>query len=674
MGAATLAGIAANAVITTPTEGQVIRGGTFPISESEGAHRLNRDGSIYNATTNPGGGSTAPNASGAACGNRTTIFFGTTPISNPPVNPTGAPYGMITIKDPNNVVVFTATSPEKVISQSTVSGFTITTYNKEGPYTVNYTIPDTSTPGVYTIESSAFDSRRNATGTGCTAQPKRVIDVKHFEFRPWQQKFTDIFGNGSVSFNLFPPEFQAALRTVQGPITGGATTMHQYSLNDGSSFVVPADPAGCANNPTSCLPVGAAECTPGDAACEVRVVTINWSNATQTVYGVFDLETRAFIAQVKIGGNNMATLFSLGTENDAVFRDLLAQLAAQAAAQGIDLMSLLATKVRVTLQDGGPATIIEVSLLQGLQMYEQFPAGPTGISIIAPITATIGLFAHSYPAQTVPNPTGVAGDTVGCSTVRASDGKCIAAQPAATTQTVGRYSSRSGYGYNVLKSDLLPDLPVLPAVPPVPPVPGAPVSPATVTGLLGTVGALTPTKFFNVYGKWNTGSHAVNAGVDTNPGEPHGLPVWINPLSGLAVPADPTNTTALLTAVLLGVLLPPAFPDHAMDFLGTASWTARENCTATTCSVSGSMRGLGVAIFSDKPLPVGFRDLPLWASNPEAAAIIAQINQAIADGVTEGNAQVAAILADPNVQMVIAAIYEALGMAPPVPEAPPLPA
>jgi hypothetical protein len=171
------------------------------------------------------------------------------------------------------------------------------------------------------------------------------------------------------------------------------------------------------------------------------VLTINSSTPNQIVEGVFNLDSRAFIAHVQLGGT-IVTMFSLGPDGDAQYRDLLAQLAAQDASQGVDLMSLLATKVQLrTVNGGGQATVTAVSLLQGLQIYSENPKkGPAGLSIIAPITATVGLFAHSYSFNAVPNPTGVAGTTKGCSTAETA----TVLNPSPCT-TPGPYKPKSGY-------------------------------------------------------------------------------------------------------------------------------------------------------------------------------------------------------------------------------------
>ena len=128
--------------------------------------------------------------------------------------------------------------------------------------------------------------------------------------------------------------------------------------------------------------------------------------------------------------------------------------------------------------------------------------------------------------------------------------------------------------------------------------------------------------------------------------------------------------------------------DKAMDFLGLATWSARETCTATvgttagTCSGSGTIAttllgflpapgGLGVAIFSPEPLPVGFRTLPLlWEPNPTAAGVMAQINTAIANAQTQVGTQLNELFANPQVAMLLETIF---GSVPEVPETPAVP-
>lgn len=676
------AGIA-NAAVTSPSEGAVYRGGVVPIVESVGGRRLDAAG---NEIPNNAG---APNFN--ACG--TTSSSATT---TDPASASSLAHTRIKLFKPGDSTtpIVNALSPTRTIG--TIAGI-FPVYDRGGPFSVQWTIPDDAEPGVYTVVVSVTDRKRSTatvlsgtTSTLAACTSTTTTETRTFEYRPWTNKFKDFFDNGDVSFNLAPREFAATIHGVSTPIVnGGENRMRVFSLSDPTGLAFPDDPSTCAGDPASCLPAGAAECAPSDTACDGRFVVINWAaNAQSFVRGVFDLDTKAFLAAVSYGGNS-GVLFSLGTEGDAAARDLLNQIAALAAEQGIDLWSLLATRVKVTLHNGGESTVVAVSLLRALQIYTEKPGGPTGVSIEAPLTATVGLFAHSYRFSNVANPTGVASEVRGCATA-AANGKCSLTQPATAATSIGRFTPASGYGYNVLKSDLLPDLPKvgLPTLPAIPGLPELPVSPGTATGLTALAASVIPTKFFNIHGKWPTaacdgsifsphsGCHTTKIGLDTNPGEPHGLPVWIAPLSLLPqdpaeITADPAGTAlAIALQALLGLGL-PTFPDSAMDFLGTASWSTSEACSATACSGSGSMSGLGVGIFTPEPLPIGFRNIPIWdPQSPEVVALIAAINQAIADGQAAANEQVAALLADPTIVMVLEAIF---GNLPPLPELPAVP-
>ena len=162
----------------------------------------------------------------------------------------------------------------------------------------------------------------------------RPVSTTTFEYRPWSLKFNDLLGNGDVGMNVSPPEFQATINGLSGPIRSG----------ENMKFLSP--PAVMSHCPqirrvvlmTHVALVGwRGPCRPVD-----RMRASHCHHQRQVVpnqvRGFFDIETKAFIAYVKVGPN-YGVLFSLGTELDAQYRDVLGQLVGAAGAQGIDLAS-----------------------------------------------------------------------------------------------------------------------------------------------------------------------------------------------------------------------------------------------------------------------------------------------------------------------------------------------
>ena len=82
------------------------------------------------------------------------------------------------------------------------------------------------------------------------------------------------------------------------------------------------------------------------------------------------------------------------------------------------------------------------------------------------------------------------------------------------------------------------------------------------------------------------------------------------------------------------------------------------------------MLGAGVAIFNN-PLPIGFGDIPIWdPQSPEVQALMAQVNQAIADTGHEGGARSRRTSLTRRSVALLATIYAQLGELPPLPETP----
>jgi len=479
--------------------------------------------------------------------------------------------------------------------------------------------------GTYTVTTTTYNRIREVTksigGTlvtncvvGTPSGPQTwdagpVVETKTFEYRPWQYIFTDVFGNGSVSMNVKPAETQQRIGATKAGIFKG----HQlaFSLPSESTFMLPADPTVCADNPLGCLPPTAVPCDV-DAGCVPSVIITSYNKGNvydspaQTLIGVFDLTSGAYIAYTKIGDRSRLQA-SLGTDLDAQYKDVLAQLSAGAASAGIDLASLLATTVRVS--DGNQE--IKLSLLNGLQID---PATvPAGLQILSDTTVQAGLILNIYSA--------IAGTCAGSSGANANVGD---SDP--TTPAPDRYTPLSPYGYTVEKSDLLPEVPR--------------VSPAAELGIGGPI--------YHISGVFKSPGDLVNisaplVGVDTLPNEPNGYPVWIEALGLAGSPLNiaPATTTSART----------------MDFLGTAMWSASEtDLSILGCLTIDFMLGLGAAIFNN-PLPVGFGDVPIWTPVPEVAALTTAVNAAVADATAQ-------ITTNPTIAALLAQVT---GSLPPVP-------
>jgi hypothetical protein len=441
--------------------------------------------------------------------------------------------------------------------------------------------------GVYTVTTTTRNMTKSPITTGaCTigtpnipvpnnAAPIAGLQTEslQFEYRPWQHVFVDVFGGGHINMNTSPPEFQAVVDGNTGEIYAGGLNgggyMKFYEVGDITAFALPPDPTTCAADPTTCLPPGSRQCNPEvDTTCDPRLVVINKSQPGDVVRGIFDLKTHAFISQANVRGHQRV-LVSLGTDQDAAYHDLLTQLYAAAAAQGIDLPHLLATKVRVR----AGANEISLSLLNGLQIQPN--TGPNGVQIVSDGTVQAGLILNIY-ARLAGTCTATAGDS------------------SPTTAAPDRYTHTSDVGYTVRRSDLLPNVP-----------------------RIGVLGALVGGPIYNIEGDFEgVGTALVNTssaiiGVDTAADEPNGYPIWIEPFI-----SSPNHVTGA----------------RKMDFLGTATWSASETPVAGVgCLTVDFLLGAGVALYNN-PLPVGFGTLPIWdPADPAVADLMAQINGAVQD-------------------------------------------
>jgi hypothetical protein len=441
-----------------------------------------------------------------------------------------------------------------------------------------------------------------------TSTPGVITDVQTFVYNPWQHVFTDVFGGGGVGMNITPKQFGFKVGGQTSAVyPGTAQSMRLFALPGGDpgadplAFLLPSDPAGCAANPQSCLPSTAVECPQATPSCVPRLVVINRGATTSRLQGIFDLQTKAFVALANVNGFQRV-LLSLGTSNDAAYKALLSQLAAQAAAQGVDLMSILATKVRVRV--GGSE--VSLSLLNGLQIQPN-RSGKSGIQIVSDLTVQAGLILNIYSKLGGPVCVRNQGDSD--TNPQQVDNPATPAIEPTIPDAPDRYTALTDGGYTVEKSDLLP---VVPRV--------------------GPAGALVGGPIYHIKGDFVSATPAlVNTsmaviGVDTAADEPNGYPIWIEPFV-----STPTHVTVART----------------MDFIGTATWSASETpITGIGCLTVDFMLGAGVAVYNS-PIDLGFGDIPIWDPTSNAVTdLIDQIDVAVQAAVDQvaGNPQVAALL------------------------------
>lgn len=363
-----------------------------------------------------------------------------------------------------------------------------------GIYTVTTTHTNKVKTGLFGACATGTPvSNGNGGFTNAAPTAGNQVETQTFEYRPWQADFIDVLGAGKVSANITPAEFTFSIGAKKAAVLTGGVDAEQrfYSLPAGT-FALPSDPAACTADPSSCLPATAQECAPGNAACTPRLMLVSKpSNAASddAIQGVFDLQTKAFIALAKVGGTTRL-LMSLGTQNDAIYDDVLANLAASAKAGGIDLASILATEVTA----GNEQQTVSLSLLNGLQIDPS--TTPGGVQIATDATVQAGIVLHVN------------------SSLRLSGGACVA-NSGGSAQGTRQYSRKEPTGYKVATSDLLPA------------VPG-----------VGPLGALTGGPVWSIKGVFgddalvNTASAVI--GADTSAGEPNGYPVRIQPfVSGI---------------------------------------------------------------------------------------------------------------------------------------------
>lgn len=531
----------AGAALTAPEAGEVVRGGALTLREDTGAQSLDHNGNPYASLgTTCGAASSNPSAASVA-------------------------HSTITVTDPTGAVAFAAVSPPRYLGK--YLGI-LDIYDRGGAWSTQWVIPEDAPAGTYRASTTTVHRRKNASfGTACTNLAPVETSSVTFEYRPFQHRFHDLLGNGSVGLNTTPGEFQF---TVGTKTSGIQTDVDFYSVPDGT-VLLPSDPAACAAAPQTCLPPTAVACDP-PTGCTPRVAVVNGSTGSDRLVGVFDLGTKAFVADASISGTQRF-LFSLGADGDDQYRALVEELSAAATAQGIDVASLLRTTVHANTGDSQ----IRLSLLNGLQIDPG--TAPAGVQLSSDARVQAGIVLNIFSVLE-PTP---------CTTMSGDSDPGTAAPE--------RFVPDIGVGYTVERSDLLPSVP-----------------------RAGAVGALVGGPIYHIEGNFDgAGDPLVNTstaviGADTSPGEPNGYPVWVEPFL-----STPANSIAART----------------MDFLGTATWSASQTSILTSCLVIDFMLGAGVAIY-DNPLPVGLGDLGVWdPQSPEVVALISQVDAAVQDGVDQ---------------------------------------
>lgn len=530
-------------------------------------------------------------------------------------NPSGtnsSPRTIVEVKDPDGNVVATKTSPARNIS---LGGFFTSPTNQPlnpqpAPGNSNYLgdFPgstyhgmslslnlDGRPAGVYTVTTTNRNMVKTGNNGPCvvghpgatstTLVTGDVVETDTFVYRPWKYKFTDVLGNGSIQANASPAEVSARIGNQS---TGVLTGKAKFYALDGD-FALPSDPQTCATDPSSCIPAAAQPCNP-DLGCTPRLMvtqypTVMVNGKANRLQGIFDLDTKAFIANVAINGYQRV-LMSLGP-NDAYYHDLLNSLSTQLAAKNVDLPSLLATEVVV----GSNSNVTTLSLLNGLQIDPTGTGG--GVSLRSTGTVQAGVLLDIY------------------SHLRLTGDACVT-NAASSANGDRRYTPNEDAGYTVRTSDLLPSVP---AAGPLAAIVGGPVY--SIEG--DFVGATAPLI--------NTASAVI--GVDTAADEPHGYPVWVEPFV-----SSPTHVANPKRMDFLGTATWSASEKPVLPGVG--------------CLTVDFMLGTGAAIF-DNPVRVGFDELVDAATQPNPTvrsvitAVDAATNQAINDVTT--NPVVADLLA-----------------------------
>jgi hypothetical protein len=595
------------------TNPPVIRGSSTTITSDQGALMYYRSGSAATVanTAYAAQSTTLLKVSARRCSGDVP------PITPPPASaPNGggnnSPRQIITVTAPGGAVIATEVSPVRDLSlfgsaAPIIAAPSATNYRGDSAsatayHGMSFPLNLAGRPsGTYTVTTSTYNqTKSDITGSGAsqgpcvvgvpnpatggkTVIPGPVTSSTTFIYRPWQNTFVDAFSAGKVFANVTPGEYQFTLGTAAdtSPIwTDDDNTQKFYAFPSTEAFVLPTSPE-CLDDPASCLPALATPCDP-DAGCVPRIMTISHTDGQPKLQGTFDLQTKAFMAQANINGKQR-TLASTGTANDALIASLLLKLKNAAAAKGINLDTLLNTKVRVVSGQNQ----LELSLLQALQIN---PSSAKGVQIVSDTTIQAGLILDLYYAL----------PATSCTTKAATN----ASVPA-------RFVPTSGSGIKVDKSDLLPAVPSV-----------------------GPLGAITSGPLFHITGKFGPGQLVNTAsallGLDTAADEPNGYPVWVEPFLSAGHVNSPSTMDFLGTATW-----------------SASETNLSNPITGPLCLIQDLMIGTGVALYNNPlPVGFGTLLDPLYKPSPAAEKLLNQIDTTVQSVVDQAatNPTVAALL------------------------------
>ncbi len=244
-------------------------------------------------------------------------------------------------------------------------------------------------------------NKRNAIATcrinAATTANDELVSTVQFEYRPWEQRFKDTLNNaGGVDFNLNSSrEFQFRMRDGrESTIKDAPQAFTVIKMPTDAGLVLPPDPSVCVANPAVCTPTTPQQCESAPGSCEDRLVIINYTGNkaangdTQNLFGLFDLDSRAFVAYARMG-NSVVILKSLG-QVDADVLALKQQLSTEAAKLGINAAQL--SKMQLSYVGGGTTT--KLSLDEGLEFLTQ-TGRPNGATIIGGPAVEAGVVIHT---------------------------------------------------------------------------------------------------------------------------------------------------------------------------------------------------------------------------------------------------------------------------------------
>ena len=229
---------AATTIVPTPAEtgidGPVVRNDSIELKEDNGGRLFTRTSSSGNFTQQSTGlayalsgclGNTTPPAPSTNNSPRSRIVVNGPRVTSP-VGTTGP-------------VVLSASSPAKSLALFSNAESVITPPPAPsrdaylgGPWSTNLSLAG-KPAGVYTVTTAITNMLKTGLGActpgtpGLAATPGTPLNTFTagdrtvswtFEYRPWQQKFTDLLGTGTIQMNTLPEEFQFDVSSVSSPI------------------------------------------------------------------------------------------------------------------------------------------------------------------------------------------------------------------------------------------------------------------------------------------------------------------------------------------------------------------------------------------------------------------------------------------------------------------------